>query len=81
MSSMLTDEQLAPIKAALHRKQKIEAIKIYRELTHVGLAEAKYAVEQIEVGAPPPPVNSPPAVSLTSSVPDTQSKMPAGLVV
>jgi len=33
---------------ALRRGNKIEAIKIYRELTGVGLAEAKQAVEAIE---------------------------------
>jgi ribosomal protein L7/L12 len=32
---------------ALKRNNIIEAIKIYRELTGVGLAEAKSAVEQI----------------------------------
>jgi ribosomal protein L7/L12 len=32
----------------LTRKQKIEAIKRYREMTGVGLAEAKAAVEQME---------------------------------
>lgn len=34
------------IQEALRRGNKIEAIKIYRELTGVGLAEAKQAVEQ-----------------------------------
>jgi len=32
----------------LKRGNKIEAIKIYRELTNTGLAEAKQAVERIE---------------------------------
>ncbi len=36
------------IEEALRRGNKIEAIKIYRELTGVGLAEAKQAVEEIE---------------------------------
>lgn len=36
------------IQEALRRGNKIEAIKIYRELTGVGLAEAKQAVEQAE---------------------------------
>ena len=36
------------IQDALRRGNKIEAIKIYRELTGVGLAEAKQAVENLE---------------------------------
>lgn len=32
----------------LKRGKKLEAIKIYHELTNTGLAEAKQAVEQIE---------------------------------
>jgi hypothetical protein len=36
------------IQEALRRGNKIEAIKIYRELTGVGLAEAKQAVEAFE---------------------------------
>ena len=40
---------LAPqIQEALRRGNKIEAIKIYRELTGVGLAEAKQAIERAE---------------------------------
>jgi len=41
------DPLLAPeLQAALRSGNKIEAIKIYRELTGVGLAEAKEAVER-----------------------------------
>ena len=36
------------IQDALRRGNKIEAIKIYRELTGVGLAEAKQAIDQAE---------------------------------
>jgi ribosomal protein L7/L12 len=48
-------ERLAPASmdevAELNRQgRKIEAIKIYRELTGVGLAEAKSAVEAMEAG-------------------------------
>ena len=44
-----SDPTLAPqIQDALRRGNKIEAIKIYRELTGVGLAEAKQAVESLE---------------------------------
>ena len=38
------------IRDALQRGNKIEAIKIYRELTGAGLAEAKRAIDQIESG-------------------------------
>ena len=44
-----SDPALSPqIQDALRHGNKIEAIKIYRELTNVGLAEAKRAVEEIE---------------------------------
>jgi ribosomal protein L7/L12 len=43
------DPVMSPqIQEALRRGNKIEAIKIYRELTGVGLAEAKEAVEKME---------------------------------
>lgn len=37
------------IQDALRRGNKIEAIKIYRELTGVGLAEAKQAIDRINL--------------------------------
>ena len=44
-----SDPILSPqIQEALRRGNKIEAIKIYRELTGVGLAEAKQAVDNLE---------------------------------
>jgi ribosomal protein L7/L12 len=44
-----SDPKLAPeIQEALRRGNKIEAIKIYRELTGVGLAEAKQAIDGAE---------------------------------
>lgn len=44
-----SDPSLSPqIQDALRRGNKIEAIKIYRELTGVGLAEAKDAIERAE---------------------------------
>ena len=44
-----TDPIQSPeIQEALRRGNKIEAIKIYRELTGVGLAEAKQAIERLE---------------------------------
>ena len=43
------DPALAPqIQDALRRGNKIEAIKIYRELTGVGLAEAKQVIDRAE---------------------------------
>ena len=44
-----SDPVLSPqIQDALRRGNKIEAIKIYRELTGVGLAEAKQAIDRAE---------------------------------
>lgn len=46
--SGLTPEKQAAVMAAIQRKQKIEAIKLYREATGLGLAESKEAVEAME---------------------------------
>jgi len=44
-----SDPALAPqVQEALRHGNKIEAIKIYRELTGVGLAEAKQAIDRAE---------------------------------
>jgi ribosomal protein L7/L12 len=44
-----SDPALSPqVQDALKRGNKIEAIKIYRELTGVGLAEAKQAIDRVE---------------------------------
>jgi ribosomal protein L7/L12 len=44
-----SDLALAPqVVDALQHGNKIEAIKIYRELTGVGLAEAKQAIDRAE---------------------------------
>jgi ribosomal protein L7/L12 len=45
---------LDDIKAAVAAGDKIQAIKLYRDATGVGLAEAKEAVELIAAGKPPP---------------------------
>jgi ribosomal protein L7/L12 len=43
------DPALSPqIQEALRRGNKIEAVKLYRELTGVGLAEAKQAIDRAE---------------------------------
>ncbi|HLF89290.1 MAG TPA: ribosomal protein L7/L12 [Anaerolineales bacterium] len=47
------------IREQLAAGRKIEAIKIYREQTGVGLKEAKDAVEMFERGQAPPPPSSP----------------------
>jgi hypothetical protein len=47
-STSIPEEPLAQIKDALRRGQKIDAIRLYREHTGAGLAEAKTAVEQLE---------------------------------
>ena len=44
-----SDPVLSPqIQEALRRGNKIEAIKIYREMTGVGLAEAKQMIDRAE---------------------------------
>lgn len=49
MNTAIPENKLATIREALFRGQKIEAIKLYRECTDAGLAEAKTAVERLEV--------------------------------
>jgi ribosomal protein L7/L12 len=44
---------LADIRGHIAAGRKIEAIKLYRDATGAGLAEAKEAVELIEAGKPP----------------------------
>ena len=59
--SGLTPDQVQKIHELLHAKQIIHAIRLYREATGVGLAEAKQAVEEmalVEVTKPPPGVRS-----------------------
>jgi len=40
----------AKVRELLQRGNKIEAIKIYREVYNVGLAEAKHVIDSIEQG-------------------------------
>jgi hypothetical protein len=49
MNTSIPEDKMASIREALFRGQKIEAIKLYRECTDAGLAEAKTAVEKLEV--------------------------------
>lgn len=48
MSTLLNSTQLAAVRDALRTGDKITAIKLYREYTGFGLAEAKAAVEVLE---------------------------------
>ena len=48
MINPLTDNQRQAIEAAIFAERKIQAIKLYREATGAGLAEAKDAVEKLE---------------------------------
>lgn len=45
----LRPDQVQKIHALLHEHRKIDAIKLYREATGAGLAEAKDAVEEMAV--------------------------------
>jgi ribosomal protein L7/L12 len=60
MPRSLTQIELDRIHAALADGLKIEAIKLYREASGAGLAEAKKFVEDLEAGRTPgsPPVES-----------------------
>ena len=48
MQAMLSEDQIAAIASELAAGRKLNAIKLCREFTGLGLAEAKAAVEQIE---------------------------------
>lgn len=65
MSIQVPEATLAEIREALFRGQKIDAIKLYREYTETGLAEAKTTVEELEV-------------ELRSTSPDKFSAAPPG---
>jgi ribosomal protein L7/L12 len=53
MAESPLQDLLDGIRAHIAAGRKIEAIKLYREATGAGLAEAKRAVELIEAGKPP----------------------------
>jgi ribosomal protein L7/L12 len=54
MDTPSLQQLLDDIKAAIAAGNKIAAIKLYRDATGAGLAEAKDAVELIAAGKPPP---------------------------
>jgi ribosomal protein L7/L12 len=64
MPRSLTQTELDRIHAALADGLKIEAIKIYREASGAGLAEAKKFVEDLETGRTP---GSPPVASISNN--------------
>jgi hypothetical protein len=49
MSAPTPDETAAALADLIFRGRKIEAIKLYRESTRVGLKEAKDAIDALEV--------------------------------
>lgn len=67
----MTPEKMNAIVAAISRGQKIEAIKLYREATGLGLAESKDAVESMEI---PPPGSAP--VNPGQLVPEGRTPLP-----
>jgi hypothetical protein len=64
MNLQIPDDALGPIKEALFQGRKIQAVKLYRECTQAGLAEAKNAVDKLEA-------------ELRSAFPDKFSANPA----
>ncbi len=69
--SGLSLDKLAELKRLAHSGQKIQAIKLYREMFDVGLKEAKDAVEKLEAGQPVVMTSvsvSPPSVASAASV-------------
>lgn len=67
----MTPERMNAIVSAISRGQKIEAIKLYREATGLGLAESKDAVEAMEIQ---PPSSSP--VNPGQLVPEGRTPLP-----
>jgi hypothetical protein len=49
MNMPIPDDKIAALEQALFRGNKIEAIKIHRECTGLGLKESKDAVDALEV--------------------------------
>lgn len=48
MANSIPDDKLIAISNAIFEGRKIEAIKLYREVTDVGLKEAKEQIEALE---------------------------------
>ncbi len=50
MHTQINASQFATVRATMRAGNKIEAVKLYREFTGAGLADAKEAVEKIDEG-------------------------------
>ena len=48
MKSTVSEEQITTLSECIFQGRKIEAIKLYRGMTGLGLKEAKDAVEELE---------------------------------
>ena len=48
--NQIPEEKLSRVREHIFARRKIEAIKEYRELTNLGLKEAKDAVDAMEAG-------------------------------
>lgn len=48
MNNPLPDDQRSALSELIFQQRKIEAIKLYRESTQAGLAEAKEAIDALE---------------------------------
>lgn len=73
MHTQINATQLATVRETMRAGNKIEAVKLYREYTGAGLADAKEAVEMIEEGLSLEAVHSrfSPASSTSSPIPAT----------
>ena len=74
--SHISEDQRDEIQALLDGGNTIEAIKLYRELTGVGLKEAKEYVDGLEAGAQPLP--SAPTVPPAGDLAEVQALAHAG---
>jgi ribosomal protein L7/L12 len=72
-----TPQQLEPIRAAVLAGNKIQAIKLYREATSLGLAESKRAVEDLEAHWRSAATSPAPAPAAAAKKPDTPFARPA----
>jgi hypothetical protein len=71
MNNPNPEEQASQVKAALFAGNKIQAIKLYREQTGLGLAESKNAVEKLEAelrASSPGQFSKPPAAGCASLI-------------
>jgi len=48
MSPPISDQQVSALSTCVLKGRKIEAIKLYREMTGLGLQEAKDAIDEME---------------------------------